>query len=70
MSLNVPCTKCRASGIYRHLGRCFRCRGKGHQTEADRRRNASYDRFRRRLSTLAFSAGDHDLAASLLSYGQ
>jgi hypothetical protein len=70
MSSSVPCTKCNATGIYRHLGRCFRCQGKGFQTGSDRRRNASYDRFRRRLASLAWSAGDGELAVTLVAYGR
>lgn len=40
------CDGCSGDGIWRgrgKTGQCFRCRGKGHQTDADRRRNAYYD---------------------------
>jgi DnaJ-class molecular chaperone len=31
------------------IGTCFRCGGKGWQSEADRKRNYGYDRFYRRF---------------------
>ena len=53
------CDGCNGSGTYYGRGAvvngkfvgfsgvCYRCRGKGHQTEADRKRNTYYDRHRR-----------------------
>lgn len=53
------CDGCNGSGIYYGAGRvengvfvgfkgqCFRCGGHGWQNDADRRRNACYDRNRR-----------------------
>lgn len=33
-----------------HVGTCYRCGGKGHQTPADVKRNAYYDNHVRRVS--------------------
>lgn len=53
------CDGCNGSGIYYGAGsvvngqfvgfkgECYRCGGKGHQTESDLKRNAAYDRNRR-----------------------
>jgi len=36
------------NGVFKGFtGTCFRCGGKGYQTESDRRRNWGYDRNRR-----------------------
>ena len=52
----AKCSACHGSGIYHGAGRvengkfvgfkgpCFRCGGKGTQTEADKRRNWGYDK--------------------------
>lgn len=40
------CDGCSGDGVWRgrgKTGQCFRCRGKGYQTDADKRRNAFYD---------------------------
>lgn len=56
---NVACDGCNGSGIYYGAGHvengvfvgfqgtCFRCGGKGSQSEADVARNRGYDRHRR-----------------------
>ena len=56
MTGRTPCEKCGGTGRYgwgavvngkpSHSGECFACEGKGHQTDADRRRNWSYWRYR------------------------
>ena len=39
------------NGVFKGFtGKCFRCGGKGHQTAADRKRNAYYDNHVRRYS--------------------
>ena len=43
---HTPCHRCNGSG--RHYGKCFRCKGKGFQTNSDRQRNACYDDHNRR----------------------
>jgi hypothetical protein len=50
---NETCERCSGKGSYSwgtvtngvpaHTGECFRCKGKGFQTPADRRRNRYYD---------------------------
>jgi hypothetical protein len=38
------------NGVFKGFtGKCFRCGGKGYQTEADRKRNAYYDNHVRRI---------------------
>lgn len=37
------------NGIPTHTGKCFRCGGKGHQTDEDRKRNSNYDNYVRRI---------------------
>lgn len=38
------------NGVFKgHIGKCFRCEGKGHQTDADRVRNRNYDQYVRRI---------------------
>lgn len=38
------------NGVFRGpTGKCFRCDGKGHQTEADRKRNQNYDNYIRKI---------------------
>jgi hypothetical protein len=56
------CDGCRGDGVYYgrgyvengvfkgFVGQCFRCGGKGYQTEADRKRNWGYDNHYRRVS--------------------
>jgi hypothetical protein len=40
----LDCTACGTTGIYApNGGPCFRCKGKGHQDEADQKRNYGYD---------------------------
>lgn len=40
----LDCTACGTTGIYvPNGGPCFRCKGKGHQDEADQKRNYGYD---------------------------
>ncbi len=44
-----PCLRCQASGVYSNpltgkSGICFRCEGKGEQSNEDRRRNHYYDK--------------------------
>ncbi len=40
----IECPACEGSGIYApNGGPCFRCTGKGHQNEADQKRNYGYD---------------------------
>jgi DnaJ-class molecular chaperone len=55
----VECDGCNGDGVYHGAGRvengkfigftgtCFRCGGKGRQTESDVKRNRAYDRNRR-----------------------
>lgn len=57
-----PCDGCKGDGIYYGAGRvengkfigftgkCFRCGGKGYQTEADTKRNWGYDNYHRKIS--------------------
>lgn len=44
---SVDCKKCSGSGTYTFtngtIGSCFRCKGKGHTDDADRKRNYGYD---------------------------
>jgi len=56
------CDGCNGSGTYYgagmvvngkfvgYSGKCYRCQGKGHQTPADRKRNAYYDNHVRRYT--------------------
>lgn len=54
-SVKVPCRRCAQTGRFITMvengnpkgpgGICFRCEGKGYQTEEDARRNWGYDRF-------------------------
>jgi hypothetical protein len=58
----TKCEDCNGSGIYHgrgyvengqfkgFTGPCFRCEGKGHQTEEDRKRNWGYDNFHRKIN--------------------
>ena len=58
------CDGCNCSGVYYGAGRiengkfigfsgpCYRCRGKGHQTSKDVKRNRYYDQHVRRLPSL------------------
>lgn len=40
----IDCTACGTTGVYApNGGPCFRCKGKGHQDEADQKRNYGYD---------------------------
>jgi len=58
-SMRVKCKRCAGTGQFITMvvnnkptgpgGICFRCEGKGFQTEADARRNWGYDRFGRKL---------------------
>jgi RecJ-like exonuclease len=42
---SIKCNACNGSGKYlKSNARCFRCMGKGHQTDADVTRNATYDK--------------------------
>lgn len=59
------CGHCQGTGIYRwgasingvmtHSGDCYRCQGKGWQSDDDRRRNWGYDNHAIRR---AFAAGE------------
>lgn len=54
------CERCNGTGIATwggtingkpvHSGKCFRCQGKGYQSEADKRRNYGYDNFYMRVN--------------------
>lgn len=55
----LECDGCNGSGVFYgagavvngkfvgYTGTCYRCGGKGHQTESDRKRNWGYDQNRR-----------------------
>ena len=45
--VGFTCPSCQGSGLYRGHGTCFRCNGKGDQTDRDVCRNIGYDRFGR-----------------------
>lgn len=38
----IECKRCGGTGVYKTFGVCFRCQGKGHQDDADQRRNWGY----------------------------
>lgn len=46
------CEKCRGSGVYnwgpngKHSGTCFSCRGTGKQSNKQRARNSTYNRYK------------------------
>ena len=42
--VTIACASCEGTGVYApNGGPCFRCTGKGHQTEEDQKRNYGYD---------------------------
>jgi hypothetical protein len=51
--IRLRCAKCSGSGRYGEDGDCYRCEGKGYQTEADRRRNWGYAQFNKPVAAAA-----------------
>lgn len=49
--VKYKCDACKGDGVYRGFGRCFRCDGKGFQTDEDVRRNKYHDNQKRKIGT-------------------